>query len=58
MKGSSAAEEDWDYWNYDKPHLRHHACRIKHGQPSWYFSFMGSRKVFDEWRFARDEEND
>lgn len=35
---------------YDK------GCRFAHGEPSWYFSFMGSRKDFDEWKFAKDEE--
>jgi hypothetical protein len=33
-------------------------CRIRHGEPSWYFSFMGSRKDYDEWKFAREEEED
>jgi hypothetical protein len=36
---------------YDK------GCRFAHGEPSWYFSFMGSRKDFDEWKFAKVEEN-
>jgi hypothetical protein len=35
---------------YDK------GCRFAHGEPSWYFSFMGSRKDFDEWKFAKEED--
>ncbi|RAH40447.1 uncharacterized protein BO95DRAFT_457380 [Aspergillus brunneoviolaceus CBS 621.78] len=31
-------DRDRDYWAYDV------GCRIKHGEPTWYFSFMGRRE--------------
>ncbi|CAJ2506015.1 Uu.00g001450.m01.CDS01 [Anthostomella pinea] len=32
---------DWDYWRHNKIQQWDKGCRIRHGQPSWYFSFMG-----------------
>ncbi|PYI31593.1 hypothetical protein BP00DRAFT_446416 [Aspergillus indologenus CBS 114.80] len=38
-------DRDRDYWAYMLPRDRYDEnCRIKHGEPTWYFSFMGRRE--------------
>ncbi|OJJ96891.1 hypothetical protein ASPACDRAFT_46419 [Aspergillus aculeatus ATCC 16872] len=38
-------DRDRDYWAYMLPRDRYDVgCRIKHGEPTWYFSFMGRRE--------------
>ncbi|PYH93999.1 hypothetical protein BO71DRAFT_450356 [Aspergillus ellipticus CBS 707.79] len=38
-------DQDDDYWHYWKRYSRYDSkCRIMHGQPTWYFSFMGRRE--------------
>jgi len=34
---------DQDYWDHDKERNWDYGCRIRHGQPTWYFSFMGRK---------------
>ena len=38
-------DEDSDYWQHNKlrPGEWDHNCRVNHGQPTWYFSFMGRK---------------
>ncbi|RAK97295.1 uncharacterized protein BO80DRAFT_364335 [Aspergillus ibericus CBS 121593] len=37
--------KDDDYWHYHEKFKRFDAkCRVDHGQPTWYFSFMGRRE--------------
>lgn len=45
MEGSQSAGGDSEapYWIQDKNRAYSSACRIHHGQPSWYFSFVGSK---------------
>lgn len=64
MNSSKTGDKDKDYWKYLSSKKTSsisgrydEGCRVRHGEPSWYFSFMGSRKDYDEWKFARDEEN-
>ncbi|KAK5137621.1 hypothetical protein LTR08_007916 [Meristemomyces frigidus] len=39
-----------DYWQHSKQGVPWDAgCRIRHQQPSWYFSFMGRRYKMVEW---------
>ena len=63
MNSSKTGDKNKDYWKYlasKKRSMSGHyddGCRVRHDEPSWYFSFMGSRKDHDEWKFARDEEN-
>lgn len=33
-----------DYWEHDMREKWDASCRIKHGQATWYFSFMGRRE--------------
>lgn len=53
-------DEDMDYWQHDRlgeSDLMDH-CRVKHHQPTWYFSFMGRRDVMDRFlRNKRSREN-
>jgi hypothetical protein len=67
MNFAKTGDKDQDYWKYlsstqGRKFSRGYSgqwdkgCRIRHEEPSWYFSFMGSRKIFDEWRFTRDQE--
>ena len=41
---------DEDYWKHTKLAIHWDAgCRIRHQQPSWYFSFLGRRQKLVEW---------
>ena len=46
---------DTDYWKHNKLDMSDFVrdCRIKHQEPTWYFSFMGRRDAMD--RFQRDQ---
>ena len=38
------------YWNHTKTGVPwDQGCRISHGQPSWYSSFLGSRQKMQDW---------
>jgi hypothetical protein len=43
MKRTKSGDVDDDYWEHDFEKIWDSGCRIKHGQPSWYFSFMGRK---------------
>ncbi len=37
-------DDDEDYWNHNKMKDNwDEGCRAQHGQPTWYFSFMGRK---------------
>jgi len=36
-------DEDSDYWYHRTIEVWDRGCRIRHGEPTWYFSFMGRR---------------
>ncbi|KAJ5959972.1 uncharacterized protein N7479_007122 [Penicillium vulpinum] len=37
-------DENSEYWSFSTIRSRHdQTCRISHGEPTWYFSFMGRR---------------
>ncbi|CRL17122.1 BTB/POZ fold [Penicillium camemberti] len=37
-------DENSEYWALDTPrYMYDNTCRIRHGEPTWYFSFMGRR---------------
>jgi hypothetical protein len=42
---SKTKDQDTDYWKHNMLTKREwpSGCRIKHGEPTWYFSFMGRR---------------
>jgi len=46
-------DEDMDYWYHKNLNQDYFTgrCRVKHGQPTWYFSFMGRKIIRD--RFLR-----
>lgn len=37
-------DEDTDYWYHNKIRQWDQGCRVTHGEPTWYFSFMGRRE--------------
>ncbi|KAJ8127152.1 hypothetical protein O1611_g6482 [Lasiodiplodia mahajangana] len=37
--------DDGDYFSHDQPGQHDHGCRVKHGQPTWYFSYMGRKEL-------------
>jgi hypothetical protein len=38
-------DDDYDYWHHnERRHDYSAGCRLKHGEPTWYFSFMGRRE--------------
>ena len=43
---AKTADFDSDYWHHNdlKEDEWHEGCREKHGEPTWYFSFMGRRE--------------
>lgn len=49
MMSSSKNEEneDKDYWTHATRGVYDNDCRISHGQPTWYFSFMGRKEKMD-----------
>ncbi|GLA02321.1 hypothetical protein AnigIFM60653_001724 [Aspergillus niger] len=40
----SGGDRDDDYWMHNELRNWDRGCRIKHGEPTWYFSFMGRRE--------------
>ncbi|KAK4546193.1 hypothetical protein LTR36_002330 [Oleoguttula mirabilis] len=43
-------DADEDYWAHSKLGVHwDQGCRIRHQQPSWYFSFLGRRQKMVEW---------
>lgn len=52
---SKTDDEDTDYWehnNLDEDDVIR-GCRTSHGQPTWYFSYMGRREVRDKFLRAK-----
>lgn len=44
MNGSKFDNKDTDYWHHADRFVKwDEGCRIRHDQPTWYFSFMGRR---------------
>jgi hypothetical protein len=43
MKMTKTGNEDDDYFEHDLKKKWDSGCRIKHGQPTWYFSYMGRK---------------
>lgn len=42
--------DDQDYWKHAGLGVAwSQGCRIRHKQPTWYFSFMGRRAKMMEW---------
>ncbi|EME80059.1 uncharacterized protein MYCFIDRAFT_14959, partial [Pseudocercospora fijiensis CIRAD86] len=49
MTASKGADADEKYWSHSKPGVNwDQGCAVSHGQPSWYFSFMGPREDMTE----------
>jgi hypothetical protein len=49
MDSSTTADRDPDaaYWTHDRLQKWGVGCPFEHGQPTWYFSFMGRREAMD-----------
>lgn len=45
-------DDDVDYWLHNdlNEDQRVRGCRHEHGQPTWYFSFMGRKETRDQYR--------
>lgn len=43
IKRTKKNDVDEDYWEHDIEKDWSSGCRIAHGQPTWYFSFMGRK---------------
>ncbi|KAI1129577.1 hypothetical protein F5Y10DRAFT_263964 [Nemania abortiva] len=48
--------DDDDYFMHDKRGHHDHSCRVKHGQPTWYFSYMGRKELMLRHQGKRAEE--
>jgi len=57
MRTSSIEAEDEDYWRHaEKGYYRSRGtCRVPHGQPTWYFSFMGRKERQNKKMAGLDE---
>lgn len=43
-------DSDEDYWRHGEPNIDWSAdCRFEHGEPTWYFSFMGRKEEQIAW---------
>jgi hypothetical protein len=48
------SSDDEDYWKHgDLGVAWDERCRIRHRQPTWYFSFLGRKSKMNEWRQAK-----
>jgi hypothetical protein len=55
----SAKDVDADYWTHARQENWDAGCPIRHGQPTWYFSFMGRKADMDAhkmWESQRKRE--
>lgn len=43
-------DEDEEYWRHNEERDDYDVgCRVSHGQPTWYFSFMGRREKLGQF---------
>ncbi|KAI0477008.1 hypothetical protein F4859DRAFT_521578 [Xylaria cf. heliscus] len=45
MHKFKTGDDDSDYFAHDKPGNHDRGCRVRHGQPTWYFSYMGRKEL-------------
>lgn len=50
---SKTGDSDEDYWFHDQMKYWDNGCKFRHGQPTWYFSFMGRRDMM--LKFQKDK---
>ncbi|KAI1078483.1 hypothetical protein F5B20DRAFT_582399 [Whalleya microplaca] len=50
MHKFKTGDEDCDYWEHARLRQYDHGCRFKHGQPTWYFSYMGRRETMNKFQ--------
>lgn len=51
MSNPKFGDSDSDYWHHNMPRFAWDSnCSITHGQPTWYFSFMGRKEKMKAWR--------
>lgn len=41
--------EDADYWNHCLDFEFDHGCRVRHGEPTWYFSYLGRPENMEQY---------
>jgi hypothetical protein len=44
VRSGLGSDEDDAYWNHNTRKDWSMGCRVKHDEPTWYFSFMGRRQ--------------
>ncbi|KAI7775553.1 hypothetical protein LA080_006702 [Diaporthe eres] len=42
--------QDVDYWNHARKFQYDHGCRVSHGQPTWYYSYLGRPEDMKQYR--------
>lgn len=50
--------EDDDYWNHCHNFEFDYGCTVKHGQPTWYFSYMGRPEALQQWAKKKKEDRE
>jgi hypothetical protein len=49
------SSDDEDYWKHTNLGVAwDEGCRIRHRQPSWYFSFLGRKSKMTEWTQSKN----
>ncbi|KAI0013958.1 hypothetical protein F4779DRAFT_639098 [Xylariaceae sp. FL0662B] len=50
MHKFKTGDEHSDYWEHGRLYEFDRGCRFKHGQPTWYFSYMGRREIMSKFQ--------
>ncbi|KAI1287747.1 hypothetical protein F5Y03DRAFT_380293 [Xylaria venustula] len=45
MHKFKTGDDNCDYFAHDRPGHYDHNCRVRHKQPTWYFSYMGRKEL-------------
>ncbi|KAI1115021.1 hypothetical protein F5Y14DRAFT_450380 [Nemania sp. NC0429] len=57
-KFKNGGDDDDDYFAHDRPGNHDRGCRVRHGQPTWYFSYMGRRELMVRHQARRVEKRE
>ncbi|TVY32541.1 hypothetical protein LOCC1_G008768 [Lachnellula occidentalis] len=55
---TKTGDVDNDYWAHDRMKHWGKSCRINHGQPSWYFSFVGRKTDMKNHQLKKKQARD
>lgn len=53
MEMTKSCNIDKEYWAHGRSQDWNKGCEIRHGQPTWYFSYMGRRDYMHRFQIER-----